>query len=63
MKAIFEVHPNVNELICFEDGTCFLTDAAGKCGSQDYARKTGLKSELIKREIEENEVKPKNKNK
>ncbi len=60
MKAVFEVHPNANELICFEDGTCFFTDQAGKCGANDYAKKTGLKSELVKRDEEvKEEVKPK----
>lgn len=58
MKAVFEVHPNAKELIWFEDGTCFFTDQAGKCGANDYAKKTGLKSELVKRE-EVKEEKPK----
>ena len=59
MKAVFEVHPSVNELICFEDGTCFFVDQAGKCAANDYALKTGLKSELVKREEEVKEEKPK----
>lgn len=57
MESVFIANPTVNELIKFEDGTCFLTDQAGKCGANDYAKKTGLKSELVKRENEE--VKPK----
>lgn len=64
MKSVFDVNPNANELICFEDGTCFLTDQAGKCGANDYAKRTGQKSELVKRETEEekpNEEKTNNK--
>lgn len=57
MESVFIANPTVNELIKFEDGTCFLTDQAGKCGANDYTKKTGLKSELVKRENEE--VKPK----
>lgn len=63
MKDVFDVNPNANELICFEDGTCFLTDQAGKCGANDYAKRTGQKSELVKRLEEEqpNEEKTNNK--
>ncbi len=57
MESVFIANPTVNELIKFEDGTCFFTDQAGKCGANDYTKKTGLKSELVKRENEE--VKPK----
>lgn len=56
MKAVFDVHPLVNELICFEDGTCFFINQVGKCAANNYALKTGLKSEIVKRE---EEVKPK----
>ena len=60
MESVFIANPTVNELIKFEDGTCFLTDQAGKCGANDYAKKTGLKSELVKRDEEvKEEVKPK----
>ncbi len=59
MESVFIANPTVNELIKFEDGTCFLTDQAGKCGANDYAKKTGLKSELVKREEVKEEVKPK----
>ena len=57
MESVFIANPTVNELIKFEDGTCFFTDQAGKCGANDYTKRTGLKSELVKRENEE--VKPK----
>ncbi len=64
MKNVFDVHPNVNELISFEDGTCFFTNQAGKCGANDYEKKTGLKPTLVFRDEEVKEdVKPKNKNK
>lgn len=60
MKSVFDVNPNANELICFEDGTCFLTNQAGKFGANDYAKRTGQKSELVKRpEKPEKPEKPK----
>lgn len=60
MESVFIANPTVNELIKFEDGTCFLTDQSGKCGANDYTKKTGLKSELVKRDEEvKEEVKPK----
>ena len=47
MESVFIANPTVNELIKFEDGTCFLTDQAGKCGANDYTKKTGLKSDSL----------------
>jgi len=57
MKNVFDVHPTVNELLVFEDGTCFFNDQAGKCGANDYAKTTGKKFELVTRQEEETTTK------
>lgn len=62
MKEIFDANPLLNEVLAFEDGTCFENNQAGNCAAFDYSKKTGLKFELVKKEVEQ-EVKPKNKNK
>lgn len=48
MESVFIANPTVNELIKFEDGTCFLTDQAGKCGANDYTKKNWLKIRISK---------------
>jgi hypothetical protein len=53
MKAVFEANPNASELICFEDGVCFLSNAQGKCGAIDYEKRTGLKPKVVQKEVNE----------
>jgi hypothetical protein len=67
-KVVFDANPNVNELLSFEDGTCFLNDNQGQQNAFNYAKQNSKEYKLITREeviapeVTE-ELTPKNKNK
>lgn len=56
-KSVFDANPTVNELIRFEDGTCFFNTSAGKSDALNYYLKTKQNHEIVTREIEDNSEK------
>ena len=55
MKNVFDANPTANELLVFEDGTCFLNNSQGLNHALNYAKTTQTTYVVVSRKAEVSE--------